>query len=49
VVSGQSTTTTGIEQFFGAWRYVGAIIDGKPRLGRGPNPKGIIAIWERIR
>ncbi len=40
MVSGQSTTAA--KQFFGAWRYVGATIDGKPRVGRGPNPKGII-------
>ena len=26
----------------GAWRYVGATIDGKPRPGRGANPKGMI-------
>src|SRR5437879_4120841 len=29
-------------RFFGAWRYVGTSIDGKPREGRGANPKGII-------
>jgi hypothetical protein len=30
------------QRFFGAWRYVGANVDGKPRPGRGANPKGII-------
>ena len=30
------------KRLFGAWRYVGATIDGKPRPGRGANPKGII-------
>jgi hypothetical protein len=30
------------KRFFGAWRYVGTSIDGKPRPGRGSNPKGII-------
>ncbi len=29
-------------RFLGAWRYVGSTIDGKPRPGRGANPKGII-------
>ncbi len=28
--------------FLGAWRYVGATVDGKPDAGRGANPKGII-------
>jgi len=30
------------KRFFGAWRYVGTSIDGKPRPGRGVEPKGII-------
>jgi hypothetical protein len=30
------------QRFFGAWRYVGANVDGKPRPERGANPKGII-------
>jgi len=30
------------KRFFGAWRYVGTWIDGKPRPGRGDNPKGMI-------
>ena len=30
------------KRFFGAWRYVGTWIDGKPRPGRGANPKGMI-------
>jgi hypothetical protein len=30
------------KRFLGAWRYVGANVDGKPRPGRGANPKGII-------
>jgi hypothetical protein len=29
------------EQFFGAWRYVGTWVDGKPR-DRGSHPKGLI-------
>jgi lipocalin-like protein len=29
-------------RFVGAWRYVGATIDGKPDAARGPNPKGLI-------
>jgi hypothetical protein len=29
-------------RFFGAWRYVGTTIDGKPRPGLGAHPKGII-------
>jgi Lipocalin-like domain len=29
-------------RFYGAWRYVGATVDGKPRPGRGRNPKGMI-------
>jgi len=29
-------------KFFGAWRYVGTRLDGKPRPGRGANPQGII-------
>ena len=30
------------KRFFGAWRYVGTSIDGKPRPGRGVDPSGII-------
>jgi hypothetical protein len=30
------------QKFLGAWRYVGTMLDGKPRPGRGANPKGII-------
>jgi Lipocalin-like domain len=30
------------QKFFGAWRYVGTMLDGKPRPGRGANPQGII-------
>ena len=26
------------KRFFGAWRYVGTSIDGKPRPGRSPRP-----------
>jgi len=29
-------------RFVGAWRYVGATVDGKPDAARGANPKGII-------
>jgi len=29
-------------RFVGAWRYVGATVDGKPDLARGANPRGII-------
>jgi len=29
-------------RFFGAWRYVGSNLDGKPRPDRGANPKGMI-------
>jgi hypothetical protein len=30
------------KKIVGAWRYVGTTIDGKPRAGRGANPKGMI-------
>ena len=30
------------QRFHGAWRYVGATLDGTPRPGRGANPRGII-------
>ncbi len=30
------------KRFLGVWRYVGATLDGKPRLDRGADPKGII-------
>ena len=32
----------GARQILGAWRYVGATLDGKPRPGRGSNAKGMI-------
>jgi hypothetical protein len=32
----------GAKRLFGAWRYVGSTVDGKPRPDRGANPKGII-------
>ena len=32
----------GARRLFGAWRYIGAMVDGKPRPDRGANPKGII-------
>jgi hypothetical protein len=45
VASGQAQTApTGdvAGQLVGAYRYVGTWIDGKPRPGRGDNPKGMI-------
>jgi lipocalin-like protein len=30
------------QKLAGAWRYVGTTVDGKPRPGRGDNPKGMI-------
>jgi hypothetical protein len=30
------------KKIVGAWRYVGTTIDGRPRAGRGANPKGMI-------
>jgi Lipocalin-like domain len=30
------------QKLAGAWRYVGTTVDGKPRQGRGDNPKGMI-------
>jgi Lipocalin-like domain len=42
VVSAPCKAAPAAKQFFGAWRYVGATIDGQPRFGRGPSPKGII-------
>src|SRR4051812_2241526 len=30
------------QKLAGAWRYVGTTVDGKPRAGRGDNPKGMI-------
>jgi hypothetical protein len=30
------------ERLIGSWRYVGSNIDGRPRTGRGRDPKGII-------
>jgi hypothetical protein len=43
VVSEQARPSgEGAKRFFGAWRYVGSTVDGKPRPGRGANPKGII-------
>ena len=42
-MSGQSDPKGEVaKRFCGAWRYVGARIDGKPRSGLGANPKGII-------
>ena len=38
----EEVKTRGLQRFHGAWRYVGATLDGKPRRGRGANPKGII-------
>ena len=32
----------GARQIAGAWRYVGAMLDGKPRPGRGASAKGMI-------
>ena len=29
-------------RFFGAWRYVGQTVDGKPGTERGANPRGIV-------
>jgi hypothetical protein len=33
---------TAAQRLIGSWRYVGSIVDGKPRSERGSNPKGII-------
>ena len=30
------------QRLIGSWRHIGSTIDGKPRPGRGANPKGII-------
>ena len=30
------------ERLIGSWRHIGSTVDGKPRLGQGANPKGII-------
>jgi Lipocalin-like domain len=30
------------KRFLGAWRYVGATLDGRPRTDRGANARGII-------
>jgi Lipocalin-like domain len=41
--SAQSPSQSEVAQrLAGAWRYVGTWIDGKPRPGRGDNPKGMI-------
>jgi hypothetical protein len=40
-VSGHSKSEVA-QRFCGAWRYVGTTVDGKPRPGRGANPKGLI-------
>jgi hypothetical protein len=32
----------GARQILGAWRYVGATLDGQPRPGRGSHAKGMI-------
>jgi len=37
-VNGQSDK----ERLIGSWRHIGSTVDGKPRLGQGANPKGII-------
>jgi hypothetical protein len=37
-----SAATGDRARLIGAWRYVGATIDGKPRADRGANPKGMI-------
>ena len=29
-------------RFFGAWRYIGSMADGKPRPDRGESPRGLI-------
>jgi hypothetical protein len=42
VVSEHSAKDDPAKPFHGAWRYVGATIDGKPHPGRGASPKGII-------
>jgi hypothetical protein len=43
VVSAQAKPNGEVaEKFFGAWRYLGSTVDGKPVPGRGANPKGII-------
>jgi Lipocalin-like domain len=39
VVSGSSDEA---KRFHGAWRYVGATQDGKPRADRGANARGLI-------
>ena len=38
----QSPQSEVAQKLVGAWRYVGTTIDGKPRPGRGDNPKGMI-------
>ena len=46
---GSASAQTGqgdAKRIVGAWRYVGTTIDGKPRPGRGANPKGIIFYTE---
>ena len=40
--SGQSGPQGDARRIAGAWRYIGTTIDGKPRPGRGTDPKGII-------
>jgi hypothetical protein len=40
VVSEQAQAAA--QRLIGSWRYVTTNLDGKPRPGRGPNPKGII-------
>jgi hypothetical protein len=42
VVTGFDPKSEVARRFFGAWRYLGSFIDGKPRPGRGSNPKGVI-------
>jgi hypothetical protein len=40
VVNAQSQTAA--QRLIGSWRYIGSTSDGKPRPGRGGDPKGII-------
>ena len=45
-MSGFDPDNATAKRFFGAWRYVTSIIDGKPRPGRGAQPRGVI-IYDR--
>jgi hypothetical protein len=42
VVTGFDPNSEIAKRFFGAWRYLGSTVDGKPRPGRGAHPKGVI-------